>query len=144
MFLAIKGHHPPKNVPLYTVDQGCTKLLQWLVKESGASIVVSSTWRSRMDEVQHALEWAGFDDFSSFCIGRTPLAGNLRGEQIDEYIKGLTQGGVEVESYVILDDDSFDIHQKDRLVKTEHEVGLTVRDAHRALALLRGETPEQS
>lgn len=118
---ATNGIFPTGNATFHTVDPECVARLRKLIETTGASIVVSSTWRMFMDEVHRALEWCGWKDAP--IIGRTGNFGS-RGIEIDTWLKH----NPDVTQYVILDDDSFDIHQKTHLVKTMHEAGLTDDD----------------
>lgn len=137
MFLSTKGIHPPNNIALLTMDVGCVKLFETLLLESKAKFVISSSWRSRTvdksKEVFHALEWCGFKNARDFCVGVTPRFDNHgRGIEISCWLEEQQHNN----SYVIIDDDSFDIHQIDQLVLTNHEVGFTVQDFEKALNIL--------
>jgi hypothetical protein len=134
MFLATKGVHPTKRKTLYTMDVGCVRLFQFLLKESKSKFVISSSWRkhtvSESTNVFTALSWCGFVDAKDYCVGVTPRLASNRGVEIDWWLNNHP-----TENFVILDDDSFDIHQKDQLVRTEHEVGLTVKDVYKAIKI---------
>lgn len=123
------GIFPTGNAMMHTVDPDCVDRLKKFVETTGASIVVSSTWRIFMDEVHRAFKWCKWEDAP--IIGRTGKFG-ARGLEIDEWLKHNPQ----VTKYVIFDDDSFDIHQKTKLVKTAHEVGLTDEDCALAQKIL--------
>jgi hypothetical protein len=105
------GEHPEgKMGQVFTVDPLLVAKLRAVVEELDLKIVVSSTWRHHMRYVFGALAWAGWD--KPPIIGRTTTDYGKRGEQIAAW---LLQN--DVEAYAILDDDEYDIHQKDRLVK---------------------------
>ncbi len=125
---------PPENNPSLTVWPRCVRRLQRIADATGAVLVVSSVWR-KIDgtkSVSRALQWAGWRHPP--LIGYTPNLNKCecRGEEIDLWME-LNPG---VTSYVILDDDSKDIYQKDRLVLTRHEPGLRGRDVDAAIAIL--------
>lgn len=137
MFLSTKGIHPPNNLSLLTMDVGCVTLFRILLEESRAKFVISSSWRKRTveesKEVFNALEWCGFKNAKDFCVGVTPrLDDGGRGIEISCWLEKEQHNN----KFVILDDDSFDIHQKDQLVLTNHEIGLTVHDFEKALSIL--------
>lgn len=147
MYLATVGIYPPKaRCKIFTVDHGCVRLFEHLIKSTGAKFVISSSWRkdtvAKSHSVFTALEWAGFTDAKKHCVGVTkhldithssveddsPFG---RGAEIDEWLSRNP-----TDNFVILDDDSFDIHQKGNFVKTEHEIGLTVKNMKTAINLL--------
>lgn len=81
------------------LDQDAVTRLNRIVKETRASVVVSSTWRlsNTVDDLQAILEMKGF---RGEVIGKTPNLGE-RGHEIWDWMLGL-EGTVE--SFVILDD----------------------------------------
>lgn len=120
--------HPPGPLGMvFTVDPECVARLRALVEELDLKIVLSSTWRHHPHAFQTAMDWAGWPDIP--FIGRTPrraqevLKHYVRGSEIAEWL-----GQHKVESFCIVDDSVHDIHQTERLVRTETEVGLT--DTH--------------
>lgn len=134
MFLATNGVHPGKKPTFYTMDVGCVRLFKVLLDETESKFVISSSWRketiSASTRVFDAMSWCGFTDAKDYCVGVTPrLAGN-RGVEIDWWLNKHP-----TDNFVILDDDSFDIHQKDQFVLTEHEVGLTVEDVYKTIKI---------
>lgn len=137
---AIFGIHPRTHVGgIYTVDPTCVKLLECLVAVSGAKIVVSSSWRGRTREttqnVRNAFEWAGAPELWNQVIDVTPQhADRFRGREIDEWLK--LHG--RVTNFVVLDDDSFDITQKDNFVHVPGKIGLTFEHIEKAWLILGG------
>lgn len=132
------GVHPPGLLgKMFTVDPRCVHLLRHLVETHDLKIVVSSTWRYHPHALQTALTWCGWADPPIIGkTGRDPKG--LRGKEIEAWInehQGL------VEDYVIVDDSTEDIHQKDRLVRTKLKVGLTKRHVDRIKHLLSLEEP---
>lgn len=127
---------------------GCVKALNWLVEQSGAGLVVTSTWRIMgFGYIQTAFNrWR----INGKIIDMTPrlefkpnsiwIAGG-RELEIREWLKSYSQhqDAAQLE-YVILDDDHRSIGAlSDRLVQTTSYDGLTMQDAKRALAMLNKE-----
>ncbi len=131
----MKGFYPPKNSRIYTMDTGCVQLFKVLLEETGAKFVISSSWRketvSKCTRVFNALEWCGFPNAKDYCVGVTPRLVGGRGSEIDHWL-----AEHEVDNFVILDDDSFDITQYHNFVRTEHELGLTVQNILTAKKIL--------
>lgn len=97
-----------------------------LCENTGAKVVLSSTWRLDPDwrEVMKA------NGLRCEFIDRTPSDGNERGEEVDEWLCAFLKKET-VEKYVIIDDDS-DFYPTQPLFKTDYREGLT---AERAVAI---------
>lgn len=108
--------------------------LKALLDLTGARVVVSSSWRSRgLDRMRELLASKGIDP--SLVVGLTPeLPGRLRGHEIDAWLRE-NPGH---DRFVILDDDADMAPHEDRLVRTDHGVGLTRSDAALAYRILKG------
>ena len=116
----------------------------------GASVVVSSSWRHGRSIAQLAqiLRDASFD---GHVRGATPewlrkspgglYAAEARGQEIQAWLDGAPRYGIEVEQFVILDDDSDMAHLADRLVKTSFETGLLDEHVERAVRMLTEPPP---
>jgi len=131
---------------LHRFQPSCVAALNKLTRASGASIVVSSTWRlgnaERFAELVHYMSDQGIE---APVLGRTPhlvtetpgyvigLA-EPRGVEIQHW---LDHADCKVESFVILDDDSDMAHLTARLIQTSMESGLTDAHAERASLLLQ-------
>ena len=104
-------------------------LLNRLTRETGAVIVVSSSWRlpHPFRRVMHAMRRAGV---SAPVIDRTPELSE-RGREVMAWVASQR---VPV-SYVILDDNPVRGHGR-RFVQTDADRGLTAEDVARATALL--------
>lgn len=120
----------------------------WLIEQTGAMVVVSSTWRrgrSRTDLAELLDRWG----LKCTVIGMTPVltvplqvkeisfeGSASRGTEIAKWLSDWTlfRGGTH--SFVILDDESDMGELQPRLVKTDFETGLTMTDAHKALEIL--------
>lgn len=123
--------------------------LKRLIDETGAKIVISSTWRfSGLVIMREMWDKRGLP---GEVIGITPNFMRkygttlCRGKEIDSYL----EENKDITSYVILDDDTdMEDHQMDRFVKTsgniDHEdcvdigYGLTSRCVDRAIEILNG------
>lgn len=129
--------------------------LRCVIEETGAKIVISSTWRMSGLKVMQAMwEYRGL---AGEVIGVTPMCADLdddlafserceRGNEIKEWIDGC---GFDIESYVIIDDDNDMLpEQQSVFVRTsdnvEHEdcvdvgYGLTKTCAELAIGILNG------
>lgn len=115
----------------------CVAALNSIVENTGASIVVSSTWRA-YPNYSKILRDAGV---SGSIIGRTPNTVRFdgssvnirsRGEEIQQWI---TEAGY-VEKFVILDDDDDMGDLLPMLVQTSFEAGLTESHANCAVKIL--------
>jgi len=109
--------------------------LNKILQETGAKIVISSTWRkydSHCARIRSMFSKYGFPD--NIIISSTPRhADGIRGKEILQWLKENP-----VDKYVVLDDESFDIKDyTDRLVKTDMHKGLTEKDADAAIRMLR-------
>lgn len=123
--------------------------LRYIIDETNAKIVITSTWRS--DGIEYSRDMWKYRNLPSEIIGITP---NLRykyntslcrGEEIKLYIE---KCGKDISKYVIIDDDYKDIldFQKPYFVQTsdniDHEdcvdigYGLTKKCAEKAIEIL--------
>lgn len=118
------------------------KNLQTLIKETGAKIVVSSTWR--MNGLSEIKRMWKYRNLSGDVIGVTPIFEIVpRGKEIHAWLVDHP----EVVKYVIIDDDTDMLeHQMDYFVKTsdniDHEdcvdvgYGLTKKCTEQAIKIL--------
>lgn len=87
-----------------------------LIEDTGAAVVLSSTWR-RWEDDRRILNERGIT-----WIDCTPhFPGELRGKEIEAW---LDENELEVERYCILDDDS-DMLEHQPLFQTSNKIGLT-------------------
>jgi hypothetical protein len=128
-------------------DPKSVEYLNTLCNETGAEVVVSSTWRlgRTTEQLQELLKEAGF---TGKVIGRTEdlrygKGGEsiLRGNEILHWIKENTKLiGAEYwqyKSYVILDDDSDMLYwQKDNFILVDHYCGITPSTIFQAKKIL--------
>lgn len=127
-----------------TADPPCVEALNRIISETGAAIVVSSTWRigARVTEMRKILSQWGV---VGTVIGYTPrlqkhvgliTVSQPRGSEIHAWLDEQKHYQGIIESFVILDDDGDMEPLKDRLVQTKFEVGLTMADAEKAISIL--------
>lgn len=107
-------------------------LLACIVRRTNAKIVVSSSWRncSLLDTLKKRL-----NDFSMSVFDVTGYNKNgIRGLEIKEWLDNHNC----IESFVILDDEVFDIkeHFPNNFVQTSMKVGLQKEDVEKCIAIL--------
>lgn len=119
-------------------------LLKRLLVETGAKLVISSTWRklhpgTSFDAILSAacpglgtFVYYPFADEEKRKDWRTKDLPGQRGGEIQEWL----DRHPEVTHFVILDDDSDMLHLKDKLVQTDAYDGLGFRDYRKARAIL--------
>lgn len=131
-------------------NKKCVDALNHLTDQTGAKLVISSVWRGShaLDTLKKHFKNEGV---TGEIIGATPIlrdrnhATVFRGIEIQCWLSNHDHENIE--SFVIIDDDSDACHLIDRLVKTEFrdwekngtETGLTMEHAAKAIIIL-GET----
>lgn len=102
--------------------------LQRVVSETGAQIVVSSSWRDvlTIDELRDIFSSYGLD---AEIIGTTP-PGHVRRDAIERWLAAHS----EISRYVVLDD--FDLDVWAEHVRTDVNEGMSNDDATRAIEVL--------
>lgn len=146
------------------LDRTSLDLLDIIVKECDAYIVISSSWRrftledtinditDKSDYFVDNVEFPNIDRvigvtsrMYAFKYGINDLTNNNkqrhyglpRGVEIKRYLEEHS----EIENYVILDDDEdMLLEQKDHFIKTCGYKGLTLFDVERAIKILKNET----
>jgi hypothetical protein len=116
------------------LDPSALQVINHIVKESGAQVVLSSSWRMKytIEEWTEMMQKRG----ATFKItGRTPKhsMSTTRGAEILDYINSMRN---KPDSIVIIDDHSDMDNLKKYLVLTNGKFGITMRDAEKALQLL--------
>lgn len=132
---SIKDNHE-KGIPVSkTTDPHIihVSLLNSILKETGAKIVLSATKRILLteEEVKKYLKDYGVE---CECIGCTPIhRDRYRGREILQYL----HDHPEIDIYIVIDDGFADLDCiKDRLVRTNNIYGLTETEARKAIELL--------
>ena len=120
----------------------CVAQLKRVIEATGCQIVISSDWR-RPENIK-ALEEA-FEAFQlPKWIGVTPLFKDTylpktRGREIEQWLFHNSLGGMEIESYAIVDDNPWMLEsQATHFVQTDDEIGLTESDASDLIFVLNG------
>lgn len=113
-------------------------LIRHICEQAGASIVISSTWRILFDRqtLHEFLRRLGLRNIN--VIDYTPqLRSGIRGDEIKHWL----DNHPDVTNFVIIDDDSDMLdEQMPFFVKTHHSIGITTRDAKKAIKILQGDT----
>ena len=126
------------------IDRSRISLLNNLIEDTNAKVVISSTWRigTTIEELQTILNDEGF---TGEVIGKTPQGGNdcCRGNEIYKWIKDndklLGKPYYEFKDYVIFDDDSdMLLCQRNNFLLVDNFVGLTPNLMHKARFILTG------
>ena len=138
----------PKDKYGYAFDPKSVANLKKILEETGADIVISSSWKSLgLSELEEMWQNRGLP---GKLIGITPNSVSdemllnadldhmeifsIRGMEIKEW---LDKHGKKVSHYVIIDDmDSFLSSQQSHFVQTDPEVGITNEDVKKVVHLL--------
>ena len=120
------------------LDPQKVDLLQKLVVQTGASIVLSSSWRESfenmmpLDYVARSL-LAVLKEHSLSIYGMTPLLKGQRDGEIRQWLACHS----EVDSFVVLDDEHYNWKELEaHWVKTSYYVGLTEQNLQQAVDIL--------
>jgi hypothetical protein len=135
--------YPTYPLSLCEIDPEGIKILNYIIGETGAKVVISSTWRHgrTIEELQNMLNYF---EFQGDIIDITPSFDtrcSLRGNEILAWVKNneelLGKKYHEFENYVIFDDDSDMLYwQKDNFLHIDRWVGLTMKNAFDAIRIL--------
>jgi len=135
IFLDVDGVLHAANYAKVSFDKRCMEALAYIQKETGAEIVLSSTWRlwegkTGRDAVDKALKRFGIPKI----VGQTPdLKGKAgRSQEIMQYINRLKA----LPHWIALDDMDMTTELGQRMILTPPQRGLTMKLARRAVALL--------
>ena len=117
------ARYPDMNSVLL-INQLLVERLQQVLKDTGAQVVMSSTWRKTRGG-REFLEECGIP-----ILDITDCNGPRRGDEIQRWID--LHSPMDDFTYAIVDDDSDMLdHQLPRFVRTEFETGLTEQAAYR-------------
>lgn len=106
-------------------------LLQKLIHETGAEVVLSSIWRLSDKHVEGIKKYAGIE-----IKDKTPRLSCSRGIEIDTYLNVHP----EVTNYVILDDDTDMLsEQSTHFVQCDAKAGFTYKEYEKAKDILKSE-----
>lgn len=104
------------------------------LRETGALIVITSTWREHwtLKENAGALERDGL--MAGRVVGKTVSSGKERGLEIDAWLKSVPYA---VESFVILDDRDDMVMHLPRLVRVDSRNGLGMAEVKKAIEMMK-------
>lgn len=118
------------------LDPTAIKRFNRIIQETGAVIVISSTWRMgrTVEELQELL---GMHRLKGQIVGKTPhfgFAGGVRGEEILDWLKQVNEQDA---VFIAIDDDAYDMDPvKDKLVQTDNQVGIQDYDVEKAIKMI--------
>ena len=118
--------------------------LNHIVENTGAYIVISSSWRHyhKIDEIKQLFEKL---EIKGKIVDYTPVVklSTYRGLEIQNWIDNYNEAKAKgnfllkpIKSFVILDDNNDMLNLKDRLVLTDYKIGLTKTNAEEAIKIL--------
>lgn len=139
------GFHIPFRSGWDHLDEDCIDRLNRITDATGAMIVISSTWRlacSGEGEFEILIDYLKSQGIKAHILDRTPTHLGLgviqringRGKEIKQWLDGWP--GEEVESFVILDDDSDLEPYLDRHVQPPEPTGLDDSHVEQAIRIL--------
>lgn len=122
---------------MHMLSSKCISRLNDITDETGAKLVISSTWR-KYEDVDDMLIKAGV---TGEIIGHTPVLnflGAYRGNEIQVWINSNIKKDDDF-NYVILDDDSDMLYwQRNHMIIVDRECGLSQDAAYKAIRILKG------
>lgn len=113
------------------------KLLQRIVKKTGAKIVLSSSWRIGFTPASRNL-LARFKEYGLELMDCTPeLPASCRGDEIRQWLTDNVYN-YDIENFVILDDEANMAEFTDKnLVQTDTNIGLQKQDTVECIKMLK-------
>lgn len=115
------------------IDISRLVLIKALVDRTGASVVLSSSWRCHWDPLGEETDEIGselegvFNQCGIELFDRTPLLGGNRSKEIRAWLSGRE----DIESFVIIDDIKFGWGElDDYVVKTDYRIGRALEQIH--------------
>lgn len=126
------------------VEQRLIEYIKQIVDATGAKLVLSSTWRKDWAfDLLNGIDWHYLrDEFAKqdlYFMDYTPSRrDSWRGEEIKEWLESTEY---DVESYVIIDDEMFDIRElhEGHMVQTSYETGIKPGAVKMAIKILEKE-----
>lgn len=117
------------------VDERAVAFLNYIIAQTQAKVVLSSSWRGDWINAEKRLKNNGFD-YSIYDI--TPYdPTRFRGKEIKMWIDKYEKDHEPLESYVILDDDNDMLdEQRNNFVRCNFIHGLTSHDCYKAIEIL--------
>jgi hypothetical protein len=138
---------------LIGVEQQKIALVKQIVHATGAKLVLSSTWRIGWFYEDTSTHNTDVEEWHYLCdefhkqglefLDHTPLHKDRhRGREIQEWLDNCNE---EIEAYVVIDDDMWDIRElhKHHMVKTSYGYGLLPVGAEMAIQILNKDDKKQ-
>jgi hypothetical protein len=119
----------------YRLSRVNISALNRLLIQSGALIVITSSWRQQWSLRENATTLEKSGVVAGRVVGKTPILAGERGLEIDSWLRSVP---FPIESFMILDDHDDMAMHGGRLVQTNPAFGLDDRDVGRALGMLMG------
>lgn len=109
LFLDIDGVFTSTRTGWYNYDIHAVRFIRWVCKESGAKIVITSTWRKNHDKELFGKIFGQenlHEDWATEVLPRTKFSQRvLRGEEIQEWLNKHDVNKHYPVKYIIVDDD---------------------------------------
>lgn len=120
----------------YILNRTLVGRLNKLITDTGASVVISSTWRKLLtaDDIQIMLDFAGY--VGTICGMTENSSHGVRGVEINSWLRSRRDS---ITNYIILDDDSdMMLNQAPHFFNTDINFGLTDKIVYKATRFLNG------
>ena len=109
------------------------RVLNQIIDKTKAKVVLSSTWRKFYTKNEMNQIFKHYK-FKGELIDYTPvMSGEKRGTEIQKWIDDCE---LDIESFIIIDDDTDMLHLRNRLIKTDAHFGLNHTHEDEAVALM--------
>lgn len=138
----INNGAPKLERPYSEIDPECIKLLNTLIEQTGANVVISSSWR--VEGLEYCKDILSYHGFKGEIIGLTPYYRwemSVRGNEIMGWINDneeiLGKNYFDYTDYVILDDDTDMLYsQRNNFIHIDYLFGITNDTINQAIKIL--------
>jgi len=127
---------PVESSKLYGFDPGNVAILQQILDQCPANLIISSAWRKihTLEEIRRGFSTQGGLTHTHRIVDRTPTYGKIRGDEIKKWRDDHNR----TTTYLILDDsDDMLDEQLPHFLKTHYLGGLTPDHLDQCLTILR-------